>query len=151
MTAAKVESHLSDLLPSLTCVESRHAHKHTQANTPINYLGSVPLSASLTLRQWGPNKPEPGREREKERKRECKKQNRPKQALSKHFTCLVTVTRKAVEHDLQTDHSIVKLCPTMSLFFIYCSLLFSSTFLSVITQERCYVLHCVLFFMLFRE
>lgn len=135
-------SHLSDLLPSLTCVQS---DVHTTTHT-LNYLGIVPLSASLTLRQSGPNKS--SQERPGERKRvgggANKRENRPKQAFSKHFTCSVTVTRKAVEHDLQTNHSIVKHFPKTSLLFIDCSLLFSSARLlsSVLTCNRT---NCIVF------
>lgn len=47
-----------------------HTQKHTSTHT-LNYLGNVPLSASLTLCQSG-----------------------PEQLLSKHFKCSVAVTRK---------------------------------------------------------
>ena len=108
----------------------RRTHKHRGEHT-LNCLGSVPLSASLTLRQTIQARPAE-RKRVGEGEREGGgKQNRPKQPFTKHFTCLVTVARKALEHDLQTNHPIVKHFSKMWLFSI---LLFS--FLSAPVQSE---------------
>ncbi len=57
-------------------------HKYTCKHT-LNYLSSVPLNASLTLHQLGPNKPSQAGGRKAVEEGEEK---RPKQLFSKHFT-----------------------------------------------------------------